>query len=235
MAVETRPARSASVERPETPPLEAGDHLGLAEFRRRYRLHPGIRKAELIDGVVYMPSPVQSQVHAEPHAALTGWLVAYAAATPGTRPGVDATTTLGGETDVQPDVSLRLDPAHGGRVRQTEDGYLAGPPELVVEVAASSAAYDLHEKLRAYARAGVIEYVVALGYERRVMWLKLAESAYVAVDPGPDGILRSDVFPGLWLAPDALWSGDLAGLLATLRAGLASQEHRAFVTRLRQA
>jgi Uma2 family endonuclease len=232
MAVETRPAWS--VASAEVPPMAAGDHLTRAEFRRRYSLHPEIGKAELIDGVVFVPSPVRLDEHADPHAALAGWLVAYAAATPGTRPSIDATTALGEDTDVQPDISLRLDKSAGGRTRRTADGYLTGGPELVVEVAASSASYDLYEKRRAYAAAGVQEYVVALGYERRVLWYTLAADDLVARDPDADGVFRSAVFPGLWLLPGALWSGDLPGLLVTLQAGLASDGHAAFVAALRQ-
>ncbi len=47
-----------------------------------------------------------------------------------------------------------------------------------------------------------------------------------------DGLLKSRLFPGLWLDPAALLSGNLAALLAALDRGCGSDEHRAFVDRL---
>jgi Uma2 family endonuclease len=216
------------------PPLEAGDRLSLAEFERRYLLHPEIRKAELIDGVVYMPSPARMS-HATPHATLIGWLFQYAAATPGTRVATEATTRLGGPNEVQPDAVLFVDPAHGGACRLTPDDYLEGPPELVVEVAASSAAYDLHAKRQAYARAGVREYLVALAYERELRWWRLAEGDYEPLAPDPDGLWRSGLFPGLWLDAGALWRDDTAAVLVSLATGLAGAEHDAFARQLAEA
>jgi Uma2 family endonuclease len=143
------------------------------------------------------------------------------------------TVRLDGENEPQPDVLLRLKPEHGGRSRITEDDYLEGPPELIVEIATSSAAYDLHAKKRAYQRNGIQEYLVAQAYEQRVDWFVLREGVYEALAPDEAGVLRSEVFPGLWLQPAALWTGDLAAMLAVLQEGLASPEHAAFVARLR--
>ncbi len=122
---------------------------------------------------------------------------------------------------------------NGGRSHVTEDDYLAGPPELIVEIAASSAAYDLHSKRRVYARSGVQEYLAVQMYEQRVDWFILREGVYETLTPDTDGVLRSEVFPGLWLQPAAIWSGDLAAMLAVLQEGLASPEHAAFLARLR--
>jgi Uma2 family endonuclease len=104
---------------------------------------------------------------------------------------------------------------------------------MVVEVAASSVSYDLGVKRRVYARSGVQEYLAAQAYEQRVDWFVLREGVYEALQPDQDGILRSEVFPGLWLPVDALWAGDLAGMIAVLQQGLSSSEHVAFVADLR--
>ncbi len=214
------------------PPLRAGDHLSRAEFERRYEAHPEIKKAELVEGVVYMPSPVQSLRHGRPHAMLTAWLVLYESATPGTATNVEATVRLDERNEVQPDVLLRLSPRLGGRSRVTEDDYLEGPPELVVEIAASSAAYDLHSKRLVYQRVGVPEYLVLQMYERRADWFILRGGVYEPLEADADGLLRSEVFPGLVLRPEAVWEGDIAALLSTLQEGLDSPEHAAFVERL---
>ncbi|GIW00945.1 Uma2 family endonuclease [Roseiflexus sp.] len=215
------------------PPLHSGDRLTRVEFARRYGLHPDIKKAELIDGVVYVASPVRHRQHGKPHSLLVGWIIAYAAATPGIDFSDNATVVLDFENEHQPDALLRLEPHHGGRSRVTGDDYIEGPPDLIVEIAASSAAYDLHDKKRVYARVGVREYLVAQAYEQRVDWWELREGVFTPLPPEADGTLRSRVFPGLWLDPAALWRGDAAALLAALQRGLADPTHAAFVERLR--
>lgn len=66
-----------------SPQLMAGDHLSRAEFERRYAAHPEIKRAELIEGVVFMPSPVQFERHAAPHLAPASWPGVDLASTPG--------------------------------------------------------------------------------------------------------------------------------------------------------
>jgi len=215
------------------PPLNPGDRLSRAEFERRHQAHPEIKKAELVEGVVYMSTPVRFEEHGRPHSNIVAWLGVYCAATPGTSVGDNATVRLDFENEVQPDALLRLEPEHGGRSHVTEDDYLEGPPELIVEIAASSAAYDLHVKRRVYARSGVQEYLAVQMYEQQVDWFVLHEGVYETLTPDEDGVLRSEVFPGLWLQPVALWSGDLARMLVVLQEGLASPEHAAFLARLR--
>jgi len=216
------------------PPLYAGDRLSRVEFERRYHAHPEIKKAELVEGIVYMPSPARFSQHSQPQADVITWLGMYRSVTPGVMVGDNATLRLDYENVVQPDALLRLDPALGGRSRITADDYLAGPPELVVEIAASSAAYDLGVKRRVYARNGVQEYLAAQAYEQRIDWFVLREGVYEALQPDQNGILRSEVFPGLWLPVDGLWAGDLAALLSVLQQGVASPEHAAFVAGLQQ-
>ena len=214
------------------PPLNAGDRLSRAEFERLYQAHPEIKKAELIEGVVYMASPVRFAQHSRPHIAIVTWLGVYEAATPGVSGGDNATVRLGFDNEPQPDALLRLEPERGGHSHIAADDYLEGPPELIVEIAASSAAFDLHDKKWAYQRNGVPEYLVVQVYEQRVDWFILREGDYESLLPDEAGILRSEIFPGLWLQPDPLWSGDLAGLLAVLQEGIASPEHAAFTARL---
>jgi Uma2 family endonuclease len=214
------------------PPLESGDRLTRAEFERRYHLMPQNVKAELIEGVVYMASPVRYTSHSRPHGVVITWLGLYSAATPGVQVGDSATVRLDIDNEVQPDALLRIDEARGGHSRISSDDYLEGAPELIVEIAASSAAYDLHDKLQVYRRNGVEVYVVWTIYPRQVAWFRLREGSYAPLLPGTDGIIRSEVFPGLRLAVAALLAGDLPAVLGVLQAGLESDEHAAFVARL---
>ncbi len=215
------------------PPLYPGDRLSRAEFERRYVAHPEIEKAELIEGVVYMPSPIRFEQHGRPHTLIATWLGTYEAATPGVVSSVEATIRLDYENEPQPDVLLRLEPQVGGRSRVTPDDYLEGPPELVVEIAASSAAYDLYDKFRVYQRNGVQEYLVLQMYEQRADWYAWREGVYEPLQPDEKGVLRSAVFPGLALQPAALWASDMAALLAVLQQELAAPAHAAFVEQLR--
>lgn len=213
------------------PPLLNGDHLTQAEFHRRYVAHPEIRKAELIEGVVYVASPVHFQ-HGEPHSAINFWAVAYQSATPGIRVADNTSTLIDGDNEVQPDVAIWIDKARGGRVDVGADGMLYGAPEMIVEIAASSAGYDLYDKLNVYRRNGVAEYLVLLAYERESRWFRLEEGRYELMQPDADGVYRSAALPGLWFSSDLFWAGKPAELLALVQQGLASEEHAAFVARL---
>ena len=97
-----------------------------------------------------------------------------------------------------------------------------GEPELVAEVAASTASYDLHDKLRAYQRNGVREYVVWRVLDRAIDWFVLRDDRYEPLALTSAGCYRSQVFPGLWLDPTALIRGDLARVLAVVQQGMAS-------------
>lgn len=215
-----------------TPELQAGDRLTRIEFERRYSAMTDLKKAELIDGIVYMPSPVRYSVHGRPHAVLAGLLGLYSAATPGVHHAIDATLRLDLDNEPQPDLLLRIDGRHG-RSRIDAEHFLEGPPELVVEVAASSVSYDLHQKLHVYRRAGVLEYVVVRPQDRVVDWFAQRAGAFTRLVPGPRGVYASSVFPGLLLDVEALWRDDEAALHATLREGLGDPAHAGFVARLR--
>lgn len=214
------------------PPLQAGDFLTRAEFERRYHNHPELKKAELIEGIVYMPSPVNAAYHGNPHFDLIGWLGVYRANVPGLFGSDNATLRLDNINEPQPDILLRLDSEHGGRSQMDEEGYLEGPVEFVVEVAASSASYDMNQKKATYARHGIHEYLVVLTHERRVVWFILRGGVYEPLQPDSDGIFRSETLPGLWFDESAFWRGDLATMIATVEQGMATPEHQAFVEAL---
>jgi Uma2 family endonuclease len=194
--------------------LESGDRLTRAEFHRRYQARPDIKKAELVEGVVYVPSPVRYRAHSRPHGMILGWISAYAARHPDLEFGDNGTVILDGDNEVQPDVVLWREEPGGPRV--TDDDYVQGAPQVVVEIAASSASYDLHDKLRAYRRNGVREYLVWRVLDAAFDWLRLREGAYVPIEPDANGIIESEVFPGLRLNVPRLLAGDLAAVLREL-------------------
>jgi Uma2 family endonuclease len=235
MATATRPTHAPEPPVPASPPippLENGDRLTRAEFERRYDAMPDLKKAELIEGIVYMASPVSASNHAAPHFNLIGWLNFYQMMTPGLQGYDNASTRMDLDNMPQPDVSLVILPSHGGQARISADDYIEGAPELVAEVASSSASYDLHVKLNVYRRNGVREYVVWRVRDRQIDWFILREGVYDRLPLGPDGLYRSEVFPGLWLDPAALISGNSIRVAEVTRRGLESPEHAAFVARL---
>ncbi len=203
------------------PPLHSGDRLTRLEFERRYEANPDM-KAELMEGVVVVSSPVHVRVHGLPHSVVMTWLGAFWAATPGVVVSDNTTLRLDRENVLQPDACLWIESS--GRAWIDRADYLAGAPELVVEIAASSAAHDLHDKLRVYRRNGVQEYLVLAAYEQEVHWFNWQTGEDRVITPDADGILRSQLFPGLWLDPARFWQVDVAGLLAVLQQGLAGRE-----------
>lgn len=214
------------------PPLENGDCLSRAEFERRYHAMPSLNKAELIEGVVYVPSPVRHRLHGRPHTHVMAWLGQYEAYTPGVEASDNSTVRMDPDNEPQPDALLLIDPERGGQTRFSEDGCIEGAPELVVEVASSSASYDLHAKRHAYRRNGVREYVVWRVLDQQIDWFVWREGQYERIQPDADGLLRSEHFAGLWLDSEALVRGDMALVLERGQQGLASPEHVDLVARL---
>jgi Uma2 family endonuclease len=214
---------------PVEPLLEPGDRLSREEFERRYERMPHVKKAELIEGIVYMPSPIRAANHAIPQSDLSVWLGVYASETPGVQCACTPTVRLDLDNEPQPDLILFKLPAKAGQARISADDYIEGAPELVVEIAGSSRAYDLHQKKGAYRRNGVREYLAWITGEQRLVWWELRDGEYQEIVPQAEGVLKSTVFPGLWLDAQALLRGDKKTVLAMLRQGLDSPEHRAFL------
>lgn len=219
------------------PPLESGDRLTRHEFERRYTAMPQIKKAELIEGVVYVASPLRFESHAEPHGLLIIWLGTYKVATSkvatsGVKLGIEPTVRLDQDNEPQPDGVLLIDERVGGQSRLDADDYIEGAPELVAEVAASSAAIDMNTKKTAYRRNGVREYIVWQIFENRLDWFCLDRGEYSPLVADSEGVIKSQVFPGLWLSVTDLLTGNMSQVLSVLQLGLNSAEHQAFVQSL---
>jgi Uma2 family endonuclease len=208
-------------------PLENGDRLTRIEFERRYTAMPKVKKAELIEGVVYVTSPLRHRSHGKPHAVVMTLLSAYWSATPGVDIGDNSIVRLDLDNEPQPDVLLRIE--SGGQSIVSDDDYIEGAPELIVEIAASSAAYDLYDKKQVYRRHGVQEYIVWQVFDRKVDWFSITEGEYVPLQPDDNGVVKSFVFPGLWLAVPLLLAGEIVNAIAVLQSGLTSPEHAQFI------
>jgi Uma2 family endonuclease len=217
------------------PPLQNGDQLTRAEFERRFDATPGLKKAELIEGVVFMPPPVSHTYHSNPHSHLIAAFSNYAAATPGVESGTEGSIRLDLDNMPQPDVYLIIRSAKMGQAKIDDDGYVEGAPELIAEVAASSVSFDLHKKMNVYRRSGVREYIVWRTLDREIDYFILHDGRYDRLAADASGIWRSDVFPGLWIDGKSLLAGDLATALNVVRQGLQSNAHGEFVTRLQSA
>jgi Uma2 family endonuclease len=210
------------------PSLENGDRLTQVEFERRYDAMPHLKKAELTEGIVYMASPLRITQHGEPHAAIIGWLMLYKASTPGVQLGDNCTVRLDADNEPQPDALLRIEV--GGKSKISEDGYVEGAPELIAEVAASSVSIDAHDKFKVYRRNQVQEYIVWRFQEGELDWFLLKEGSYILLKSDSQGIIKSEVFPGLWLDKQAMLTGNLVKVIEILQQGLTTVEHQNFVT-----
>jgi Uma2 family endonuclease len=224
-----------SLAEPFLPPLQNGDRLTRVEFERRYAARPDLKKVELIEGIVYLPSPRTHRYHGGPQFDLVSWMGLYQIATPGVEGGCNSTLRLDLDNAPQPDAYLILLPGHGGQVRIDDEGYIVGAAELVAEVSASNVSLDLHAKLTAYRRNGVREYVVWRVYDRAIDWFILREGRYDRLAPSPLGVYQSEVLPGLWLDPAPLMAGNMLAVAKIAQQGLATPEHAVFVARLQQA
>ena len=220
--------------RPRVPPLQNGDRLSRPEFERRFDATPGLERAELIEGVVYMPPPI-SDDHSSVHSHMVTCLGVYSAATQGVASGLGGSLRLDLKNMPQPDGFLRIEETYRGQSKVGPDRYVEGAPERVAEVAVTSASYDLHAKLTAYRRNRVHEYLVLHVFDEAVDYFALRAGRYVAIRPASDGVLRSKVFPGLWLDPAALLRRNLRRVLDVLQHGLDSPQHRTFIAKLASA
>ena len=208
-----------------TPPLENGDRLTRYEFERRYAAMPNLKNAELIEGVVYVPAALRFKSHGQPHAQIMTWLGVYQVFTPKVKLGDNPTVRLDLDNAPQPDALLIID---GGQAKISTDDYIEGAPELIVEIAASSVAYDLYDKKQAYRRNGIKEYLVWRVYDQEFDWFYLEKGEYIKLSADQQGVIRSVTFPGLWLNINALLSGKMEEVLTILQQGLDSEEHQNF-------
>jgi hypothetical protein len=227
MSIVDRPSKTT------LPPLVAGQSLDQATFHARYEAMPPETWAELVGGIVYMPSPLRYE-HGTRDVPVSYWLGHYQRFTKGVESARNATTILGERGEVQPDSQLRIPEELEGQTRIV-GGYVTGGPELVAEIAGSSRSYDLGAKKRDYERAGVSEYIVIELDPDRIHWFILRGGHFEELEPGVDGIYRSEVFPGLWLDPQAQFGHDLERLARVVELGIATPEHAAFVTRMEAA
>jgi len=212
--------------------LNNGDHMSQTEFHRAYKNTPENFRAELVGGIVFVASPLKKG-HGENHLPLGSAFFAYETVTPGTVSGDNSTIMLGEHSEPQPDLYLRVEPEYGGQSIVTEDDYISGAPELVAEIALSSSAIDLNLKRQDYARHGVREYMVLLPMEKEFRWFDLSRDRENALPI--DSICRSRAFPGLWIHVKALLEHKHKLLTRTIKRGLASPEHAAFVKKLEAA
>lgn len=211
--------------------LQNGDRMSREEFHRLYEQTPDGFKAELIGGIVYVASPL-FPAHGKPHLQLGAVVAAYEARTPGVDASDNTTILLGDEGEPQPDLYVRILPEFGGQSSTGENERVEGAPELIIEIANSSRAIDLHAKKKDYKRYGVREYLVHCVVEKELRWFDLANDAEVRPDDA--GVFRMKTFPGLWINGSALMARDYQMLMQTLDEGLATPEHEAYVRELAQ-
>jgi Uma2 family endonuclease len=223
--------RKPVIDPPRT--LVEGRHLDQPTFHALYEATPSGTRAELINGVVHMPSPVGS-AHGVAHVPVIVWLDYYAEKTLGVQVMDNATTILGWKSEPQSVGLLRILPESGGRT-WIENGFIHGAPELVVEVSKATRYIDLGPKKADYEQAGVLEYVVHAMDPDEIFWFGQDQGALVQRATGDDGLHRSTAFPGLWLDPQALLTGDRKRLREVVDLGCATPEHAAFVAHLAAA
>ncbi len=213
------------------PPLESGQHLDQPTFHERYEAMPPETRAELVGGIVYIPSPMRRD-HGKCDHPVTAWLARYEQFTPGVEGAGSATVKLDLKGEPQPDHILFILPECGGQMGVDADGYFTGAPELVVAISRATRYYDLKHKKADYERAGVLEYLVVELDPNRIHWFIRRGDRFENLEPGPDEIHRSEVFPGLWLDAKALFARDWELLYRAVKRGVRTRKHAEFVAKL---
>ena len=208
--------------------LQNGDRMNREEFHAAYEETPEDFKAELVEGIVYVASPLRRN-HGVNHVFLSGLLMMYEGKTRGVEAGDNCSLFLGDDSEPQPDLYLRILPQYGGQSRTDRKDYVIGAPELLIEIAISTRSLDLHAKKRMYQRYGVKEYLVAVPLQEKIFWFDLSQN--LDLEPA-EGVIKSRQFPGLWLDAASIWLRNHEAAFARLNQGLASAEHSAFVQQL---
>ena len=185
-----------------------------------------------MDGIVYVMSSRVTVPHAVSHFDLIGLMGAYCVPTPGIAGCVGGTVRLSAECEPQPDVSLRILESHGGQSRIDEDYFIAGAPEMIAEISYESLNYDTDIKRPIYEREGVREFILWRVEDQIVDWYVLRDGTYELLVPDENGIVRSEIFPGLWMHAEAMARRDMGAVARVLQQGLASAEHAEFVRKL---
>lgn len=222
---------SADLANEAVPPLVSGDRLSRAEFERRYWLHPEIKKAELIERRVYVASPLYHG-HGRPHLNVSTFIGTYVLKTEGLIANDNTSIRLDGDNEIQPDTAVYIAPEYGGKTLLPEDDFIEGAPEFVIEVARSSASYDLFDKKRVYQRNGMPGYVVLSVYDKRTHWFELIDGVYAEIQPDENGIFKSNVLPGFWFDGLAYWREDWKQVFKALDEGMNSAEYHQFQQQL---
>ena len=215
----------------KAPLLDSGYHLSSEEFHDRYTQMPENVRAELIEGIVYVASPIYMP-HSGQHLFLATLCGAYEFETPGILGAIAGSVRLDGSNEYQPDLHLRIAPECGGRTSNPDQKLVLGGPEFVVEISNTTLGMDLHEKFEVYQRDGVLEYLVWELKEEVIELFSLQEGSFQKIKPDVKGVLKSATMPGLWFNVPAILAGDKRAALRTLREGLKSPEHTKFVKRL---
>lgn len=222
----TKPIRNGKL-----PLLYDGLRLDRVTFHRLYEASPELKRVQLIEGIVHMPSPMRFVQHANPQTCINGWLFCYVTQTPGVNTGGSATLKIDDENEFEPDGMLFYD---NGQLIIADDGYLEGVPELAVEVTASTFTIDSKEKFRVYEKHGVKEYLLWNTEAGTITWYARHKDKFVPMKSNRAGILKSKIFPGLWLEVAAMREGDMTQVMKTLYEGLASAPHRQYVKRFKK-
>lgn len=195
------------------PELENGAVMTREEFHAAYVQCEGYERVELIEGVVYLPSPIKIESHARPQSLLLLWLSTYALGNPALLATGPASVLLDDLNEPEPDaLLLRTTPGW-----MSPDGYVVKAPELLVEIAATTKSRDLNQKKRAYERNGVKEYVVWRVADGAIDWFTLRDGSYRSRTPDSQGRIESEQFAGLVLDVPAALAFDSVRTLAALR------------------
>lgn len=233
LALQNEPNLPGAPVRKFIPPLENGDLLHSCEFLRRYDRMPELKKAELVNGQVFMGHHVLASLHGAPHGMVSMLLGYFSAYTPGTTSYSRPTLVVDEGNVFQPDCVLCIN--NSGRTWANEDDLLCGAPELVFEVSVGSTSLDVLAKKQVCERLGVLDYVVWCTLDARLHWFHREGERFVETKPNTAGLLCSRSLPGLQTPVADLLALNGLKVMTCLEEGLATPAHAEFVRSLAAA
>jgi len=163
-------------------------------------------KADLIDGVIYMASPDNTDAN-----ELQGWLATILSlfldeVDLGKLYTSRVAFRLAKRNSPEPDIAF----VKKQRLHLVKRGHVEGPPDAAIEIVSpDSIQRDYLKKRRQYQRFKVPEYWIIDEVRQRVVMLRLGEDGkYHQVKP-KNGELHSEVLPGFWFRPEWFWQQPL--------------------------
>lgn len=200
-------------------PIRLEQRAGPHSFEEFCRIVREDQKADLINGVIYMPSPENTDDN-----ELFIWLVTLMnlfvrRKKLGQIYGSRVAFRLAEKHGPEPDIAF----VRTENMERVTRGGVEGPADLAIEIVSpDSVERDYYLKRELYELYRIPEYWIIDEMDQTVTLLRLKQAKYREVRP-QKGEMHSQVLTGFWLRPEWLWQQPRPDEIETLETILAKQ------------